>query len=302
VLPGESLTHAYGLGGLNAVNQVVIDNSQHIAYQTMHRHQVADRNDIDQIYPQRPELLADRVVRRARGSHYTGQFPGKMIMVQGLMDESSWANNALYYQGLVEAAWGPAADEHYRVWFVDHSLHPWWPVPLDPSAARPARNTRVIDYNGIVQQALRDVAAWVEKGVQPPGSTVYEYHDGQVVVAPTAKARMGIQPVVTLDANGAARAEVTVGEAVHFTATVEVPPSAGTIVAAEWDFDGSGDYPLVQEGLDGSSSRLTLVASHTFAEPGTYFPVLRAISQRQGDGLTPFARVQNLGRVRVVVR
>jgi hypothetical protein len=41
--------------------------------------------------------------------------------------------------------------------------------------------------------------------------------------------------------------------------------------------------------------------THRFDTPGTYFPALRGISQRQGDTATPFARIQNLGRVRVVV-
>ena len=40
----------------------------------------------------------------------------------------------------------------------------------------------------------------------------------------------------------------------------------------------------------------------SFIRPGTYFAVLRAASQRQGDATTPFARIQYLGRVRVVVR
>ena len=50
-----------------------------------------------------------------------------------------------------------------------------------------------------------------------------------------------------------------------------------------------------------AARRLSSVARHAFAEPGTYFPALRATSQRQGDATTAFARVQNLGRVRVVV-
>ena len=41
--------------------------------------------------------------------------------------------------------------------------------------------------------------------------------------------------------------------------------------------------------------------SYAFSEPGTYFPALRVASQRQGSVDTPFARVLNLGRVRVVV-
>jgi hypothetical protein len=39
-----------------------------------------------------------------------------------------------------------------------------------------------------------------------------------------------------------------------------------------------------------------------FDGAGAYFPVLRVTSQREGDLKTPFARVQNLGRVRVVVK
>jgi hypothetical protein len=42
-------------------------------------------------------------------------------------------------------------------------------------------------------------------------------------------------------------------------------------------------------------------ANFTYTTPGTYFAALRATSQRDGDPITPFARVQNLGRVRIVV-
>ena len=46
---------------------------------------------------------------------------------------------------------------------------------------------------------------------------------------------------------------------------------------------------------------VTLTTRHHFDRPGTYFPVLRVSSQREGNAETPFTRVQNLGRVRVVV-
>jgi hypothetical protein len=42
-------------------------------------------------------------------------------------------------------------------------------------------------------------------------------------------------------------------------------------------------------------------AVHAYARPGTYFPVLRAAVQREGDAATPYARVENLARARVVV-
>ncbi len=309
VLPGEALTHAHGLSGIAAGDEVLIDNSNHLAYQTLHRHQIyADPQDQafcvagQPIYPQRRQLLCERVERRARGANFTGRFPGKMIMVQCLMDEGAWPNNAIFYRRLVEGVWGPPVDEHYRLWFVDHAPHSWSRGLEVPDERRPAKATRVISYAGVIRQALRDVAAWVEQGVPPPASTEYDYVDGQVLVAPTAAARKGIQPVVSLTANGGVRAEVPAGEAVRFSAVAEVPANAGTIVAAEWDFEGRGDYPLVESNLDGTASRLTLTASHIFDEPGTYFPALRVSSQRDGDTATPYTRVPNLARVRVVVR
>ncbi len=121
---------------------------------------------------------------------------------------------------------------------------------------------------------------------------------------PTAAERKGIQPVVTVKANGGARAEVAVGETVEFTAVIEVPPGTGTVVAAKWDFEGAGDYPVAEQFDDSNSSfsRVTLKTTYAFSKPGTYFPALRATSQRQGDFKTRFARIQNLGRVRVVVQ
>ena len=76
----------------------------------------------------------------------------------------------------------------------------------------------------------------------------------------------------------------------------------GKIVAAEWDFDGQGNYPQPTEAGQLGKSEVQLRITHTFPKTGTYFPALRVASQRDGDFSTPFTRVQNLGRVRVVVR
>jgi hypothetical protein len=102
-------------------------------------------------------------------------------------------------------------------------------------------------------------------------------------------------------ANGAACAEVKVGEAVAFAAEIEAPPGAGPVVRAEWDFEGAGQYPLTSAFTP--AANVTVSATYAFDAPGTYFPALRATVQRDGDmERTAFARVQNLGRVRVVVR
>ena len=53
--------------------------------------------------------------------------------------------------------------------------------------------------------------------------------------------------------------------------------------------------------LDGSCSLLSVTAAHTFTEPGTYFPALRVRTQRHSNTRKPHARIENLGRVRVVV-
>ena len=103
-----------------------------------------------------------------------------------------------------------------------------------------------------------------------------------------------------MQANGGDRAEVKPGEPVTFKATIEVPPHAGKVIAAEWDFEGNGTFP-VKEKLK-LEERVTLTATHTFSRSGTYFVTLKGVSQRQGDTTDSFTRIQNLDRVRVVVK
>jgi hypothetical protein len=46
---------------------------------------------------------------------------------------------------------------------------------------------------------------------------------------------------------------------------------------------------------------VTVKSRYQFSRPGTYFPTLRVASQREGDAITDFSRVQKLGPVRVVI-
>ena len=310
VMVGFGEEHFRAIAGIKAGDEVLVDNSVYLAAQTYHRHQVpsTDYTVWDQyrvagapLYPQRPVELGPRYARQGAGSIQSGRFAGRMIVVQALMDEAAFPWQADWYRSLVQSVLGSDLDDRYRLWFVDHAMHTSpFAGPDDP---RPVRTTRAVSYAGVLQQALRDLSAWVEHGVAPPPSTTYEVVDGQVQVPPTAAARGGIQPVVTATANGGVRTDVAVGETVEFAAVIDVPPGAGTVVAAEWDFEGAGDYPVTGSFDDATASytRLTVTATHAFTEPGTYFPALRATSHRQGDVGTAFARVQNLGRVRVVV-
>jgi hypothetical protein len=110
--------------------------------------------------------------------------------------------------------------------------------------------------------------------------------------------------VADLKVKGSKRAVIASGEKVTFTAQIEVPQNTGKIVSAEWDFEGTGTFPVtgkfIPSGKIGSHG--TIETTYTFSKPGTYFPTLRIASQRQGDEKTTFTRIQNLDRVRVVVK
>ena len=105
--------------------------------------------------------------------------------------------------------------------------------------------------------------------------------------------------MVSLRVNGDQRADAVCGEELVFRATAEVPKDAGFIVALEWDLLGSGGFSIVDAVT--AAPRAVLERPVSFAEPGTYFPTVRVVAQRDAEGTTPYARLQNLARVRVVV-
>jgi len=287
-------------------DEVQVDNSNFLAVQTYHRHQVPGNEykvwdqfrdkDGKPIYPQRPMMLGPLFTRSASGVLPGGKYKGKMIVLASLWDREAFPWQADWYRLKVIENLGAETDNHFRLWYTDHALHGDLTKQEDP--------THTVSYLGVLQQALRDLSAWVEKGIAPPATTNYNIEDGQVIVPPTATERKGIQPVLTLKANGGERAEVKVGEPVTFNAIIELPQNTGKIVAAQWDFEGAGSFgvegKLIPDGK--SSTRVTLKTSHVFTKPGTYFTTLRGVAQRQGDVRTPYARIQNLARVRIIVR
>ena len=147
-------------------------------------------------------LLGPLFVKATAGSLMTGRFEGKMIVVASLWDREAMPWQADWYRLQVQKGFGEKTDEHFRLWYTDRALHGDEPGVEDPS--------RVVSYQGVLQQALRDLASWVEKGVPPPATTTYRIDDGQVIVPAAAADRRGVQPVVLLRVNGGARAEVRV--------------------------------------------------------------------------------------------
>jgi hypothetical protein len=308
VMTGFGEENFEALRSISDGDEVELDNAIYLAGQTYHRHQVPEGPDYpawdqfrvggEPLYPQRP-IIGPGYARGGGGSIQSGRFTGKMIAVISLMDETCVPWQGDWYRSRVAEHLGDRLDDHYRIWFIDHAMHT---TPMvGPDDPRPVRTTRAISYAPVLQQALRDLSAWVENGLAPPASTEYEIDDGQVLVPDTAAARKGIQPVAHVQVDGGVRSDVAVGQEVTFTAQVEVPPGTGTIIAAEWDFDGSGEFAEQSEGIDGANPTMLLSTTHAFPEAGTYFPALRVTSQRQGNVDAPFARIQNLGRVRVVV-
>lgn len=194
------------------------------------------------------------------------------------MDIDALPWQADWYRSKVQQALGERFEDSFVLWYIDHAQHD------DPQTA--AARAHTVSFGGALQQALRDLSTWVEKGVRPL-ETRYKVVDSQVIVPASAPERGGIQPVVALKADGGLRAEVKVGEPVTFSANIEAPPNAGKVVAAEWDFEGVGTYPF-QARIDVPEAMVEVSATHAFAKPGIYFPVLRATSQREGDAKTPY--------------
>lgn len=72
--------------------------------------------------------------------------------------------------------------------------------------------------------------------------------------------------------------------------------------AAFWDYEKTDDFSGCVELMKEENGRVAYVrTTHAFEEPGTYFPVLKAQSSRDGKQDDIFVQCRNLDRVRVVV-
>ncbi len=292
------------LSKLKTGDELEIDNRNFMASQTYHRHQVPKegypvwdqfRNEKGEpIYPQRPMLLGPLFAASAAGTVPTGNFSGKMILLSNLYDTEAYPWQGDWYRREAESYLGAQLDEYFRLWYTDHANH--------GDMARQSAPTHTVSYLGVLQQALRDLSVWVEQGDEPPATSNYEIVDGQVKLPAGANARGGIQPFIQLSANGASRAEVSLGQELEFTATIQMPEKSGALVAAAWDMDGSGEFALPAQWVEGPNDTFLLKTAHTFNTPGTHFVTLRVGSHREGNRGTPYAVVRNLARVRVVAQ
>ena len=286
-------------------DRIRIDNSDYLAIQTYHRHQVPkdksfhafdqyrDENG-EPIYPQRPVVISYGFTEGGCGSVQDGNIQGKVIIMNNLMDgDFPW--QADWYKGLIERVKGTEhVKKNVRLWYNDNAPH--------GDAVEMEDNLRFVPYVGMLAQALLDMIAWVEKGIEPVADSGYSLIGNQVILDDDPISRSGVQPVVSLLANGKESVKVKAGEPVVFTALIQMYKGAGELELAEFSFEGEQNFPVKGEKVrcwkEGEIACAEVKVVHIFAEPGSYFPTVRVSSNRKKNRYT---RLKNLCRSRVSV-
>lgn len=244
------------------------------------------------VYPQRGVGEPQRFIGVAGDTEFDGSINGKVIVVQNLYDVDAPPLNADWYRHRVEQSLGAAADDMYRLYFNDRADHQEGELAAD-------RSVTLVPYLGMVEQALRDVASWVEDGVPAPPSTQYEIKDAQVVVGSDADTRGGVQPTVVLSIDGSDRAEVETGQPVRLDMDADAPDGSGDIVNVSFDYLGTGTFEDVSFGEP--ANEVSTSATYTYTTAGNVLVGARVATDREGEVGDPNAQVLNLDRVRVIV-
>lgn len=176
---------------INAGGSFRMDNRWFIALSSYHRHQVPRGPNYDAwnqfrspdgtpIYPQRARETGPLITCNVTGgATHTGKVNGKVIMVNSLIDSDAFTWHGDWYGQRMKDALGETYDNNVRHWYNDSSDHLDNTV-VGSGLSAPNYTARIVDFRPSLQQALRDVSAWAEKGIEPPKSTDYEVNDGQV--------------------------------------------------------------------------------------------------------------------------
>jgi hypothetical protein len=289
---------------LNVDDSVQVDNSDFLAVQTYYRHQVPPidyyvwnqfrgYNNVP-IYPQRSMLIGPLITMGASGTVPDGKINGKMILCCSVWDREAFAWQGDWYRNKVKQHLGDATDDNFRLWYTDRATHGEVDDP-----------TEVVSYQATLYQALLDVSAWVEKGVEPSTTSNYQVVDGQVQLRIGGKLRGGVQPVPYASINGKERADIKAGEEVTIHVVVDVPAGTGKIVGAEWSFDDSKKFTqlvdLNKATFSADRSWIEFDTKVSYDKAGIYFPTIKVYSERNGDNNTSYTRISNLAKVRIVV-
>ncbi len=299
---GEGEANHLRFTGVQAGDKVSVDNRRFLAFHYFARHHLMDDMQFDAlrvdgvpIYPQHPVPLQSALM----GVGYSGHYSGKLMWVHHTKDSSLWPPQGVIYKDAVLRAQGEdGARQRFRMRWTENAEH--GPSAMVPSQPNRASSTWLIDYMPVIEQSISDLISWVEDGVEPAG-TAFDWVDNKVILAPDASERAGIQPVIAVTANGGVRADVAAGQPVTLQMIATVPPDTGTIIEADWDFDGTGTFPFTHPEVDGNATSARLTTTHVFDRPGEYYVTGRVHSHRRGDVSAASCRIPNVAQVRVVV-
>lgn len=141
------------LAKIKVGDEAFINNSNFLAVQTYHRHQVPGMeykvwnqfHDAEgkATYPQRPFLLGPLFTRGAAGILPTGKFKGKMILLCSLWDREAFAWQGDFYREMVKTNLGDKTDENFRLWYTDKALH--------GDLSKQEFSSRTVSYLGVLQ-------------------------------------------------------------------------------------------------------------------------------------------------------
>jgi hypothetical protein len=252
----------------------------------MHSYDQYRNTDGSAKYPQRKDLsvLLGPNYRTMGGRNETGAIKTKVMIIEGRADNLSWPIfNASYAEQIQRTLGKAKANSMMRFYLHDNGRHA-------VGGGEP----------GIFQQSMQDMMAWVERGITPPPSTSYTIRNGQLVPPNNAAERHGLQPVMSLTANGVSRATVGINQPVSLAAKVEMPPKTGQVVQYNWTVQGTADPMTV---LDKPQPLVNVNRTISFDKPGTY--VVRLTVNGQRDGLVApsnLTLLNNFQEVRVVVQ
>jgi hypothetical protein len=274
--------------------KIHIDNRRLVAFSHHHRHFVSSR------YPEMNQFFVDGIPiykPSSRSLDYipvpSGNFQGKMIILQNAQDCDACPSNARAYIRSVKDRLVDNLDEYFRIYWTENACH------IQPVTS--AESTRYIRWGTIVSQAMNDLIKWIEEGTSPPPSTNYTFDVDSALQFPMdATERKGIQPTVNLRINGKKSVLVKVKETIVLNGESEAPPNTGYFIRIAWDFDGSGTF-IHKEELSGTESKIKSTISHEFTKPGTYFVTFRVTIERNGDKKDIIHHIINQSRVRVIV-
>jgi hypothetical protein len=273
---------------------VHLDNRNLVAYSFHHRHFVSTRyENMNHLFVDGKPIYKPASYSLDSVTMPSGNYHGKMIIIQNAQDCDAWPINAHIYAKSVRKILKNSLNDRFRIYWTENATH----VP----PMTKIEQARYLNFFPNINQALNDLVKWIEKDIPPPPSTQYKFtDDGALHLPPLASERRGIQPVVQAFANGSNRADIKKDQIVKLTGQAETPLNTGYFVRMDWDFEGDGTFPERKE-LEGTTTKITSSMEHRYKDIGTYFATFRAFLHRNGDKKDKMHQIVNQARVRVVV-